>query len=199
MVNWFLTDVLGYEELKEIRTEYQTRGGYADYVVQFDRKEQFIVEVKSIEIDLNERHLSQSRAYAADEGIDWVLLFNGRQIQLYRVLFEKPIETIEVFSHDLSDAKDLRKAAEDIASLAKRSIKGGDLESLWRKSEALSPQNLVKLLNDEQISKYLRRSLRKKTGIYFDLREISEALHEAITEAREDELKEKKRKSRKKS
>ena len=94
MVNYFLTDVLGYTELDDIKTEYAIKGGYADYVIQLARKKHFVVEVKSIQIDLNAHHLRQSRGYAADEGIDWILLFNGKQIQLYRVIFGKPIDCL---------------------------------------------------------------------------------------------------------
>ena len=57
MVNYFLTGVMGYVELDDIKTEYNIRGEYADYVIQLARKKHFVIEVKSIQIDLNERHL----------------------------------------------------------------------------------------------------------------------------------------------
>ena len=96
-VNEFLQDVLGYAFGDEIKTEYAIKGEYADYVIQLKRKKHFVVEVKAMEIDLNERHLRQALAYASNEGIDWILLFNGRQVQLYRVIFGKPIRTHLVF------------------------------------------------------------------------------------------------------
>src|SRR3989344_3361311 len=83
MINSFLTDILGYKELEEIKTEYRIRYEYADYVVQLKRKKHFVVEAKAIEIDINDKHLRQSLGYAANEGIDWIVLMNGRQIQLY--------------------------------------------------------------------------------------------------------------------
>src|SRR4051812_46884291 len=81
MTNYFLTEILGYQELSEIKTEYAIRGEYADYVIQLQRKKHFVVEVKSIELDISEKHLRQSLSYAANEGIDWILLHNGREIQ----------------------------------------------------------------------------------------------------------------------
>ena len=57
MVNGFLTNVLGYIELDDIKTEYNIRGEYADYVIQLARKKHIVIEVKSIQIDLNDRHL----------------------------------------------------------------------------------------------------------------------------------------------
>lgn len=48
MVNYFLTEVLSYIELEDIKTEYNIRGEYADYVIQLARKKHFVIEVKSI-------------------------------------------------------------------------------------------------------------------------------------------------------
>ncbi len=76
MVNNFLTELLGYRELVEIKTEYRIRSEYADYVIQLKRKKHFVVEVKSIDLDISEKHLRQSLSYAANEGIDWILLLN---------------------------------------------------------------------------------------------------------------------------
>ena len=67
MTNNFLTEILGYQELVEIKTEFRIRSEYADYVVQLKRKKHFVVEVKSIGLDLSEKHLRQSLSYAANE------------------------------------------------------------------------------------------------------------------------------------
>lgn len=195
MVNAFLTDVLGYTELEEIKTEYQIRGEYADYVIQLKRKKQFVVEVKSVQLDLNEKHLRQSTAYAANEGIDWIILLNGRQLQLYRVLFEKPIRTTQVLDLDLSDTQQVKANAEVVATLSKQSLKKkGELESLWLRQISLSPENLAKLLYSEEVAKYLRRSLKQDTGIYFSLEETSKALHDAIAGVIVEKLKLRKKK-----
>jgi len=34
MINEFLSDVLGYAPIEEIKTEYMIKGTYADYVIQ---------------------------------------------------------------------------------------------------------------------------------------------------------------------
>ena len=94
MINSLLTDVLGYTELEDIKTEYRIRGEYADYIIQLARKKHFVVEVKAVQLDLSEKHLRQSINYAANEGIDWIILTNGRQIELYKVIFGKPINII---------------------------------------------------------------------------------------------------------
>lgn len=180
MVNYFLTEVLQYEELEDIKTEYAIRGEYADYVIQLKRKKHFIVEVKSIELDLNERHLRQSLAYAANEGVDWILLFNGRQIQLYRVIFAKPISTHQIFSLDLRDLAVMKKASEHIVNLMKNSIIKNDLETYWKRFDALTPESLVKTIYTNDVINAIRLKVKKQSGINFDNQEVLDAVHQLI-------------------
>lgn len=182
MINYFLTEILGYKELEEIKTEYRIRQEYADYVVQLKRKKHFVVEVKSIDIDINEKHLRQSLSYAANEGIDWILLLNGREIQLYRVNFGKPISTTLIYKIDLLSTDDFKKAPELIWFLTKRAVEKGELETFWKKTTALNPVNLSKLLYSEEIVKRLRNDLKEQTGIYFQVEDVAKSLAYIITE-----------------
>lgn len=180
MVNYFLTDVLQYEELEEIKTEYNIAGEYADYVIQLKRKKHFVIEVKSIEIDLNERHLRQSLLYAANEGIDWILLFNGKQIQLYRVLFSKPISSHKVFDLDLTELSVMKKASEEMISLTKQSVIKGELEAYWKRFDALTPLSLTKTIYTEDVIRAIRLKIKKISGINFSQEDILEAVHELV-------------------
>lgn len=67
MINSFLTEVLEYKELDEIKTEQAIKGTYADYVIQLDKKPQLVIEVKAIQIDINEKHIRQAVNYASNE------------------------------------------------------------------------------------------------------------------------------------
>jgi hypothetical protein len=183
MTNNFLTDILGYKELEEIKTEYRIRTEYADYVIQLKRKKHFVVEVKSIDIDISDKHLRQSLSYAANEGIDWILLLNGREIQLYRVNFGKPITTTLIFKLNLLDSEDLKKAPELIDNLTKRAVERGQLETFWKRTNALNPNNLAKILYSEEVVKRLRNDLKDQTGIYFQMEDVAESLHRIITDA----------------
>jgi hypothetical protein len=187
MINAFLTQVLGYKELDEIKTEYSIRGEYADYVIQTARKKQFVVEVKSIQIDINDKHLRQSLTYAANEGIDWILLTNGRQVQIYRVLFEKPMKTKLLLDMHLEDAlnNDLKKYAEELVSFTKSRVLRNEHELYWQRKIALDPLNISKLLYCEDVLKVIRRELKKSTGMYFDDDSIKDALIKAISNSSE--------------
>jgi len=181
MVNSLLTEVFGYTELEEIKTEYRIRGAYADYVIQLARKKHFVVEVKAIQLDLSEKHLRQSINYAANEGIDWVILTNGRQIELYRVIFSKPIRSKKIFSVDLSDAKELKKSLEFLNYLTKRSVLKNELEHFWKRFQALEPKDLSKLFYREEVVRFLRRTLKQKTNLSFSEEDIMESIYQIIT------------------
>ena len=183
MTNFFLTDILGYKELDEIKTEYRIRSEYADYVVQLKRKKHFVVEVKSIDLDLNEKHLRQSLGYAANEGIDWILLLNGREVQLYRVNFGKPITTTLIYKLDLLNTDDFKKAPELLWYLTKRAVEKGELETFWKRTNALNPTNLSKILYCEEVVKRLRNDLKEQTGIYFQMEDVANSLREIITQS----------------
>lgn len=140
MINNFLTVVLGYKELEEIKTEYRIRGEYADYIIQTNRKKQFVVEVKAIQLDLSEKHLRQSVAYAANEGIDWIILTNGKFIEVYRVIFAKPISTKKIFGFDLT--KQLNESVNFLYYLTKKSVMRNELNDFYARFKALEPNTL---------------------------------------------------------
>jgi len=185
MVNYFLTDVLGYIELDDIKTEYAIRGEYADYVIQLKRKKHFVIEVKAIQIDLNERHLRQSLSYAANEGIDWIVLFNGKQIQLYRVIFGKPIDVHKVFDFDIADLATIKTASRHLINLCKTSVAKGDMETYWKRFDALTTPNLIKQLYTADVINCIRKKIKNSSGINFDNDDVLEAIHGLITEKHE--------------
>ncbi len=60
--------------------------------------------------------------YAADEGIDWVMLTNGRQLRLYKVIFGKPVTRHLVFDYNLADLTTIKRAASDLAYALKKNV-----------------------------------------------------------------------------
>jgi len=181
MINSFLADVLEYVELQDIKTEYRIRGEYADYIIQLNRKKHFVVEVKAIQLDLSEKHLRQSLAYAANEGIDWIILTNGKQLQLYKVLFKKPIDVQQIFSLDLSDLKELKTASRYLIYLTKKSVQKNELDHFWTRFSALEPSELSKSFYSIEIIRFLRRTLKKKTDLYFSENDILDSVYKIIT------------------
>lgn len=185
MVNSLLSTVLGFAELDDIKTEYNIRGTYADYVIQLARKKHIVVEVKSIQIDLNSNHLRQAMGYAADEGIDWVLLTNGRHVKLYKVLFGKPVTRHLVFDYNLMDLATIKKAASDLAFLSKRSVQKGELDDYWKRFDALTPKSIVKAIYTEDVMRAIRLRLKKNCGMSFSEADVTAAVQEVLLSGHE--------------
>src|SRR3990172_5561814 len=183
MINTLLTDVLGYTSIEEVKTEYMIKGTYADYVVQLKGVRHFLVEVKSLSLDLTEKHLRQAVNYGANEGIEWALLTNGRIFDLYRIVFKKPIEGRRVFSIDLSSKKLLKDSVEHLQYLHKDSVFHRGLDRLWNSCVALDPAYISSLLSAPQVVNFIRRTLKKKFKAKFADHEVIESLRRVIQEA----------------
>ena len=186
MINSFLSDVLGFISIEQIKTEYMIRGTYADYVIQIKGKRYFIVEAKAMSIDLSEKHLRQVTNYAANEGIDWALLTNGRHFQLYRVLFNKPIESRRVFSIDLGDEAQLKKSVDDFQHMTNHLLTKRGLDHLWSRYQALESSSFSKLLYSSKIIGHLRRQLKKSFKTKFSDADIITAVTRVIVDEVKD-------------
>ena len=164
MINSFLSDVLNYKPIEEIKTEYMIKGTYADYVVQINGVRHFLVEVKALSFHLSEKHLRQTINYGANEGIEWALLTNGKCFDFYRILFNKPIEARKIFSIDLTLASNFKKESEMIQSLHRDEIVKKSLKMLWNRCEALNPFNIASLLYSKNGINFIRKNIKKRTG-----------------------------------
>lgn len=191
MINTFLTTILGYQELEEIKTEYMIKGTYADYIVQINGQRHFLVEVKAFSLELSEKHLRQAINYGANEGIEWAILTNGRQFQFYKILFEKPISERLVFEIDFTaEDYNIKETHEQLAFFYRDAILKKSLETLWSRYTALEPVGIAGLLFSPQVISFLKKELKANYDTKFEDDEIIEALKEVIcNEIPEEKLK----------
>jgi hypothetical protein len=181
MINTFLTTILGYQELEEIKTEFMIKGTYADYIVQTGGKRHFLVEVKAFSIDLSDKHLRQAVNYGANEGIEWAVLTNGRHFQFYKILFEKPITEKLVLEVDFSSEEyHVKDALPLLTYFHKDAIVKDSLDSLWARYAALEPVGLAGLLFSPHVVTFLKKELRAKYDTKFEDEDILEALTEVV-------------------
>lgn len=183
MINTFLIDVLGYEPIEEIKTEYMIRGTYADYVVQIKGIQHFLVEVKALSLQLSSNHLRQATNYGANEGIEFILLTNGKNFDFYKVIFNKPIEIRKIFSIDLSDTDTFKDSIEFLEFLHRDSVTDKGLDLLWKKTMALDPEYIAGLLYDSTVTNFVKRYLKKKFKTKFTDEEIHNSMSRIIFEA----------------
>lgn len=182
MINSFLTDVLCFAPIEEVKTEYMIKGTYADYVIQVKEVRQFLVEVKALSYNLSEKHLRQTINYGANEGIEWAMLTNGKSFDFYKIIFNKPIESRKIFSVDLSDPKQIKDFANLIQYIHRDSIANKGLNLLWNKTCALDPLSLAGLLYAPQVTNFLKRTLNRKFRTKFNDDEVLASLNRVIRE-----------------
>jgi hypothetical protein len=81
------------------------------------------------------------------------------------------------------DNDDFKGAPDLIWYLSKKAVEKGELEEFWKRTNALQPVNLAKLLYSEEIVRRLRSNLKDQTGIYFQMEDVAECLLRIITNA----------------
>jgi len=180
MINRFLSDVLGYKQLEEIKTEYMIKGTYADYVIQVNTIRHFLVEVKALSFQLSEKHLRQTVNYGANEGIEYALLTNGRNFEFYKIIFAQPIASHLIFSLDLSDAAVLKHAAGYLQHLHKESVVKNSFKPLWNKCEATDPYNIAGIICSEAILKCIKKLIKSRYNEKCKDDLILDAVHKII-------------------
>lgn len=181
MINHFLSDVLGFIALEEVRTEYMIKGTYADYMIQVNGKRHFLVEVKAFSLNLNDNHIRQAINYGANEGVEWALLTNGRQFDLYKILFEKPIQHKKVFSINLADASNLKPSVDEFQFMTKELTLKSGLDTLWNKAMALSAPIISKFLLSSDVVCAIRKNVNKEFATKFTDEQLQETIYSIIT------------------
>ena len=162
IISDFLADVLGYDKYSEVTTEFAIRSTFCDLAIKIDGRLQFLIEVKSIGTELKDIHARQATDYAANQGVDWVLLTNGAQWKAYKLRFEKPIQADETFSIDLlaADAKP-NHLLERLYLISREAGGGSAMATFHQQQEAKSRYVMAQLLLSEPLLTAIRRELRR--------------------------------------
>lgn len=178
IVSDVLTEYLGWDKFENVTAEQMIGSRYADYVVKTSEEDVFVVEVKQIGLKLKETHLNQARQYATDEGIDWIILTNGDEWQVYRTTIVGKIpKTQHVFTVRLS-GKDMKPAekTELLYLLSEEANRKKEIECYYDRRVALSASNLGDHILKEDVLNKIRLSLKAETGQKLTNAEIAEAL-----------------------
>jgi hypothetical protein len=157
-----LAEVFGYDKYSEITSECSIRGTYCDLATKIDGVLQSLIEVKAIGLDLKESHVKQAVDYAANQGVEWVMLTNGTCWRVYRVTFAKPISQELVLEIDFCAMNP--KDSKDIESLY-LFCKEGWIKSLLgdyhSQRQALSRFFLGAMILTDPVLDVIRRELRR--------------------------------------
>lgn len=162
IVKDMLADVFGYDKYSDVTSEFAIRGTYCDLAVKMDGQLQTLIEVKAIGIDLKEQHVKQAVDYAANQGVDWVLLTNGLAWRVYRLTFAKPIDQELVVDIDFSSLNSRLESDIDLLYLwCKEGWSRSVLGEYHTQKQALSRFFVGAMLQTDTVLDVIRRELRR--------------------------------------
>lgn len=181
IINDILGDVLGYDKFFDVTTEYKIKGQYADYGIRISNKIYAFIEVKAINITLNQNHLFQVASYAVHEGVDWAILTNGNVWQLYRIEDTKPIKLSLATSIDLFDKEQRFPIICNVfAVFHKKSLLSGYVEKLWKEKSCVNPEAIKKILHSREGIEFIRKQIKRQSGYRVDSERIQKMLSEMV-------------------
>lgn len=173
-----LSDVFGYDKYSELTSEFAIRGTYCDLATKIDGVLQTLIEVKAIGLDLKEQHVKQAIDYAANQGVDWVILSNGMCWRVYHITFSKPIEQELVVDIDFSTLNPRSESDLDLLYLwCKEGWQRSVLGEYHTQKQALSRFFVGAMLQTEPVLEVIRRELRRiSPDVRIDIDQIKDVL-----------------------
>lgn len=157
-----LAEIFGYDKYSEITSEFAIRGTYCDLATRVNGKILFLIEAKAIGAELKEAFIKQAVDYAANLGVDWVILTNGVFWRVYKISFTKPIEHEVILEFDFLSLN--MKNSEHIEYLWLLSREGwlkSLLEEFHEQKQVLSRFSIGALIISDSILDTLRKELKK--------------------------------------
>ncbi len=174
IVGDILSNVFGFDKYEDVTSEFAIRNTFCDLAIRVDGDTKYLIEVKAIGLDLKENHLRQTVNYGANEGVQWVVLTNGIYWDIYRILFEKPINHELVVSLNFLDLK--MKKSEDqghLFLLCKEGLAKSAIEKYHEHHQHVNRFVIGAIIQSESVTKIIRRDLRKiSPGLKIELKEI---------------------------
>ncbi len=162
LIKDMLSDIFGYDKYSEVTSEFAIRGTYCDLAIKLDNRLAILIEAKAIGIDLKEQHIKQAIDYAANQGLDWVVLTNGVIWFVYKVIFEKPIDKELVVSLDMTAINTRSKDdVESLYLLCKEGWIKSALGDYHTQRQALSRFFIGAMLQTDPVLDVIRRELRR--------------------------------------
>ena len=177
-----LEEIFGFDKYSEITREYAIQGTYCDLAITSNKKIEYLIEVKAIGLDLNDKHLKQAVNYASREGIKWVVLTNGIRWGIYRVSLDDKVQSDRIFTFDVLELNPRQKDHQELLFLlCKRGIQKDLIDDFYEYRQSVNRYTIGALLVTDAIANVVRRELRKlKPGIKVDSSEIRELIKSEV-------------------
>lgn len=173
-----LSEIFGYDKYTDLTSEFAIRGTYCDLATKIDGILQTLIEVKAIGLDLKDQHVKQAVDYAANQGVEWVLLTNGMCWRVYRLTFAKPIDHELVVDIDFSTLNSRSEHDLELIYLwCKEGWQRSVLGEYHTQRQALSRFFVGAMLQTNPVLEVIRRELRRVSpDVRIDIDQIKEVL-----------------------
>lgn len=178
IVKDMLAEVFGYDKYSELTSEFAIRGTYCDLAIKLDGTLATLIEIKAIGSELKEAYVKQAVDYAANQGVNWVLLTNGIRWCVYHVFFTRPIAQELVVDIDFSTANPKSEADLEMLYLwCKEGWQRSALGDFHTQKQALSRFFLGAMVTSDTVLEVVRRELRRVSpDVRIDIEQIRAVL-----------------------
>lgn len=156
-----LSEIFGYDKFVEITSEHAIKGTFCDLAIKLDGELTMLVEVKAIGSDPKAAFVKQAVDYAANQGVDWVILTNGDVWHVYKMTFTKPIDAELVARVVLSELTGEDEHIESLWMLSKEGWNRSALADHHARCQAFNRFTLAAVVLSEPVIDVIRRELRK--------------------------------------
>ena len=163
-----LNEVFGFNKRNEITQEYTIRKEFCDVAVKIKGKVRYLVEVKAIGKTLRKDYIKQAVDYGANAGIEWVVLTNGVDWQVYRIVLESKeppkLAHEQVCALNFLDMKAKNpKHQETLFMLCRQGVNKPKalFEELYEHQQVVNKHTIAALMMDEEVHKIIARELKK--------------------------------------
>ena len=182
IVTDMLSALFGFDKYTEVTSEYAIKGTFCDLAVQVDDSLKYLIEVKAIGLDLKDAHTRQAVNYGAQHGIQWVVLTNGVDWEIYGIKFERPVSHELLCSFNILDLNLRKSEAQDMLFLLCKEGLAKDVIAEYHKHvKSVNKFIIGAILQSEPALNTIRRELRKVSpGLKVDLDEIQEIVTEEV-------------------
>jgi Type I restriction enzyme R protein N terminus (HSDR_N) len=182
LVKDILAELFGYDKYSEITAEFQIKGTYCDLAIKINGKLVLLVEVKAVNIELKEAHTKQAIDYAANQGVEWVILTNAQSWMLYKVSFGQPIsqDLLMLLNFQALSAKN-DSDMESVFLLTREAQGKSLLNDYHEQRQALSRYCVGAVVLSEPVVSVIRRELKRLSpDVKIDVEEIARVLTEEV-------------------
>jgi predicted type IV restriction endonuclease len=177
-----LSEVFGFDRYREITSEYAIRNTYCDLAVKINDNVKYLIEVKSISIELKEAHLRQAINYGANEGIQWVILTNGLVWQVYNIRLKQSIVSNKILELNFLDLNPRKKEdQEQLFLLAKEGLSKDVISEYHERVKCVNRFVISSILLNKFGLDLIKRELRRLSpGLKIENSEIESILNNDI-------------------